>query len=293
MKKQILIPVNGSDLSDKAIEFTAELVGTKNIAVHLIHVVKPTTIPKAIGKYMRTENIQEDPHTVYLNLMGRPIVEKAQDKAGGCGISEIKAIVLPGDPAEVIVDYASESHIDMIVMGTRGLGSIATKVCRESDRTCIIVRRELLDGKRVIIVDDEPDILETIEELLPMCRVTTASSFEQAKELMETEAFDLAILDIMGVNGYELLKIANEQRIIAVMLTAHALSPENTIRSFKEGAAYYIPKEKMVDITTYLNDVLEARERGKSFWSRWFERFGSYYEEKFGSTLKVDPEEKS
>lgn len=288
MKKEILIPVDGSDLSDKAIEFTAEFVGPKNIAVHLVHVVKPRTIPKAVGKYMQTENIQEDPNTVYVNLLGRPIVEKAQDKAGSCGIREIKAIVLPGDPAEVIVDYASESHINMIVMGTRGLGSIATRVCRESDRTCIIVRRELLDGKRVLIVDDEPDILDTIEELLPMCRVTTASSFEQAKELMETETFDLAILDIMGVNGYELLKIANEQRIVAVMLTAHALSPENTIRSFKEGAAYYIPKEKMIDITTYLNDVLEARERGKSFWSRWFERFGAYYEEKFGSTLKME-----
>jgi DNA-binding NtrC family response regulator len=150
------------------------------------------------------------------------------------------------------------------------------------------VRQELLDGKRVLIVDDEPDILETIEELLPMCQVTTASTFEQAKELMETESFDMAILDIMGVNGYELLKIANAQKIIALMLTAHALSPENTIRSFKEGAAYYIPKEKMINITTYLNDVLEAKERGKSFWTRWFERFGAYYEEKFGSALKSD-----
>jgi len=288
MKKEILIPVNGSDLSDKAIEFAAEIIGSKNAVIHLIHVVKPTTIPKAIGQYMKTENIQEDPTTVYVNLMGRPIVEKAEDKARECGLKEVKTIVVPGDPAEVIVDYASESHIHMIVMGTQGLGSIATRVCRESDRTCVIVRRELLDGKRVLIVDDEPDVLETLEDLLPMCQVTTASSFDQAKELMEKEAFDLAILDIMGVNGYELLKIAGEKRIIALMLTAHALSPENTVRSFKEGAAYYIPKEKMINITTYLNDVLEAREKGKSFWSRWFERFGSYYEEKFGSALKSD-----
>ena len=288
MKKEILIPVDGSDLSDKAIEFAAEIVGSKNATIHLIHVVKPTTIPKAIGKYMQTEHIQESPTIMYVNLMGRPIVEKAEDKARTCGIKEVKTIVLPGDPADTIVEYARESHINMIVMGAQGLGSIATRVCRESDRTCIIVRQELLDGKRVLIVDDEPDILETLEELLPMCKVTTASSFEQAKELMETESFDMAILDIMGVNGYELLKIAGEQRIIAVMLTAHALSPENTVRSFKEGAAYYIPKEKMINIATYLNDVLEAKERGKSFWTRWFERFGAYYEEKFGSALKSD-----
>ena len=109
MKKEILIPVNGSDLSDKAIEFAAEIAGSKNFALHLIHVVRPATIPKGIGKYMQREHIQEDPVTVYVNLMGRPIVEKAEDKARNCGVKEVKPIVLPGDPAEVIVEYAKES----------------------------------------------------------------------------------------------------------------------------------------------------------------------------------------
>ena len=45
------------------------------------------------------------------------------------------------------------------------------------------------------------------------------------------------------------------------MLSAHALSPENTERAFKEGAASYVPKDKMVHITTYLNDILEAKEK--------------------------------
>ena len=140
----------------------------------------------------------------------------------------------------------------------------------------------LLDGKRILIVDDEPDVLETLEELLSMCDVVSAYSFNEAKERLETEYFDMAILDIMGVDGYELLEIANKRRVIAVMLTAHALSPEDTVRSYKEGAASYIPKEEMTNITTFLNDILEAKEKGKNFWWRWFDRFASYYDRKFG-----------
>ena len=140
----------------------------------------------------------------------------------------------------------------------------------------------LLENKKVLIVDDEPDVLETLEELLSECDVVKASSFEEAKDLLETEYFDMAILDIMGVNGYKLLEIANEKKVMAVMLTAHAFSPEDTVKSFKEGAAYYVPKEKMPEIVTYLNDILEAKEEGKSFWVRWFDRFSSLYDDRFG-----------
>jgi DNA-binding response OmpR family regulator len=141
----------------------------------------------------------------------------------------------------------------------------------------------LLEGKRVLIVDDEPDVLETLEELGRMCETEKATSFDQAKLLMESQPFDIAILDIMGVDGYKLLEIAREKEIIAVMLTAHAFSLQDTVKSYQEGAASYIPKDKMGEITTYLNDILEARRRGKHPWWRWLERFGSYYERTFGS----------
>ena len=85
----------------------------------------------------------------------------------------------------------------------------------------------------------------------------------------------------MGVNGYELLKIANGKNIKAIMLTAHALTPEDTIKSHREGAALYVPKDKMVDIVTYLEDVLEAERKGKSSWWRWIDNFADYYDEKF------------
>ncbi len=151
--------------------------------------------------------------------------------------------------------------------------------------------KNLLNGKRVLIVDDEPDVLESLEELLPMCYVEKAFSFGEARELLETQHFDIAILDIMGVEGYKLLEIANEKRIIAVMLTAHAFSPEETIRSYKGGAALYVPKEEMAQITTFLNDVLEAKQKGKSLWWRWLNRFASLYDKKFGPNWRDSDKE--
>jgi CheY-like chemotaxis protein len=140
----------------------------------------------------------------------------------------------------------------------------------------------ILKGKRILIVDDEPDILETLSDLLPMCMVTGASSFDQAKSLLENQYFDMAILDIMGVDGYQLLEICNQKRVIAVMLTAYAMTPEDIKKSYENGAASFVPKEKMIDITDYLSDIYEAKEKGKNLWWRWFDRLANYCENKFG-----------
>lgn len=144
----------------------------------------------------------------------------------------------------------------------------------------------LLEGKKVLIVDDEADVLESLEELLFMCDVSKASSFEEAKKMLETRDFDIAILDIMGVKGFDLLTLANKKEIMAVMLTANALSPENTYRAYEGGAASYVPKDEMVHIATYLTDVLEAQKEEKHPWWRWLDRLGSFYNKKFGANWR-------
>jgi DNA-binding NtrC family response regulator len=154
-----------------------------------------------------------------------------------------------------------------------------------------VSKKDLIDGQKILIVDDEPDILETLEELLPMCHLKTASTFEEGKEYLEGQEFDLAILDIMGVDGYHLLEIAKEKGVIPVMLTAHALSPEHTIRSYKGGAASYVPKEEMGKIRVFLNDILEAKEKGENFWWRWFDRLGPFYDRTFGPDWKKKDKE--
>jgi CheY-like chemotaxis protein len=145
----------------------------------------------------------------------------------------------------------------------------------------------LLEGKKILVVDDEPDVLEVMVDLLKMCNVATASNFDDARKLMETQSFDLAVLDIMGVDGYGLLKIANQKKIPAVMLTAHAFNPPNLMKSIKEGAAAYVPKEEITNIADFLNDVLVAIATGKNPWGAWQDRLPtSYFEKRWGAAWR-------
>ncbi len=151
---------------------------------------------------------------------------------------------------------------------------------------------KLLKGKKLLIVDDEKDILDSLIDLLDMCRIDTATSFEEGKRLLENEAYDVAILDIMGVKGFELLDIANKHEIPAIMLTAHALSEESLKRSAENGASYFAPKDEINSIDLFIADVLEAKEKKKNPWVKWFERLGSFYDKRFHGTNWREQEEK-
>ena len=144
-------------------------------------------------------------------------------------------------------------------------------------------KNNLLNGKKILVVDDEPDVLESLEELLSMCEVVKASQYEAARDLIAKEQFDLVILDIMGVSGYDLLELATSKNIVAVMLTAHALTPENIVKSYREGAAYFLPKEEMVNIASFLEEILDAKQKGKSTWDNWMNRLAGYCERTFGA----------
>jgi DNA-binding response OmpR family regulator len=143
---------------------------------------------------------------------------------------------------------------------------------------------DILKGKRVLIVDDEVDVLDVLTNLLDMCQVDRASTFEEANELLEKTPYDIAILDIMGVRGYDLLKIADRKNIPAVMLTAHALTKADIIRSIQEGASFFAPKDRIADIASFLASVLEARQISANSWARWFESLGDFYDKRFGGT---------
>lgn len=151
--------------------------------------------------------------------------------------------------------------------------------------------KKFLRGRRILIVDDEKDILDSLIELLDMCKIDTASTFEEAKELLGTNDYHAAILDIMGVRGYDLLEIANKRNIPALMLTAHALSKENLKKSFQEGASYYVPKDEITNIEVFLADVIEAREQDKNVFVKWYERLSGFCDRRFGPNWKdEDPE---
>ncbi|MFH1116122.1 MAG: response regulator [Pseudomonadota bacterium] len=140
---------------------------------------------------------------------------------------------------------------------------------------------KILYGRRVLIVDDEPDVLEILVETLSMCKVDTAGTFEEASRMLEENDYEVAVLDIMGVKGFDLLEIANRRDIPAIMLTAHALNEESLRKSAKQGAAYFAPKELMHEIEIFVADVLDAHEKKRNPWAKWYQRLGSYYDRRF------------
>lgn len=147
--------------------------------------------------------------------------------------------------------------------------------------------KKVLKGKMILIVDDELDVLDQLSEALDMCKIDRASTFDEAKEHLEKHPYyHLAILDIMGVQGYKLLEMAKEREIPAMMLTAHALSKENLKKSFENGAAYYVPKDEMTKIDVFAADIIDALEKNKNVFMRWYDRLGGFFDKRFGKDWK-------
>jgi CheY-like chemotaxis protein len=141
-----------------------------------------------------------------------------------------------------------------------------------------------LKDKLILVVDDEPDVLETVEEQLDICQIHKATNYDTALQYILSYTYDVVILDIMGVNGFELLKNSVSRGFPAVMFTAHALSPESLKKSIKLGAVSFLPKDKMSELRSYLEDVIMGG--GKPVWQKLFDKMGSYFNKKFGPDWK-------
>jgi CheY-like chemotaxis protein len=139
-----------------------------------------------------------------------------------------------------------------------------------------------LEGTRMLAVDDEPDILDILKEELNKHGVAldSASSYDEGLQRLHSCTYDLAILDIMGVRGFDLLEFATSRGVPAVMLTAHALSAEALKRSIELGARAYIPKDEIDNIAPFLEGVMTLSYQ--SAWKALFDRLGSSFGKNFG-----------
>ncbi len=143
----------------------------------------------------------------------------------------------------------------------------------------------------VLAVDDEKDILDTIEDVLDEAKVDRAEDYDSASQKLKDTKYDLAILDIMGVNGLDLLVEAVNKGIPTVMLTAHAMNPETLKASITKGALSYLPKEELTRLDELVNELLEAHKKGNSTWRLLFERLGGFFEKTFSEGWDTeDPE---
>jgi CheY-like chemotaxis protein len=151
-----------------------------------------------------------------------------------------------------------------------------------------IMAESILNGKSILAVDDEPDVLAILEEEIlsacPRCTFDKATTYEKANELINTFTYELVILDIMGVRGFDLLEQAVIHHFPAVMLTAHALNPEALKRSIEMGARAYLPKEKLGGIVPFLEDVLKYENL--TGWGRLLGNLKGFFNAHWGENWK-------
>jgi CheY-like chemotaxis protein len=151
----------------------------------------------------------------------------------------------------------------------------------------------ILNEKMILAVDDEPDVLAVLEEEIsdaaPKSRFDKATTYQEAVERMMSFTYDVVILDIMGVRGFDLLELAVSRNFPVVMLTAHALTPEALKRSFEMKARAYLPKEKLGEIVPFLEDVLKYEYLPG--WKLLFEKLKGFFTGRWGENWQK-PDEK-
>ena len=150
--------------------------------------------------------------------------------------------------------------------------------------------KSILNGKLILAVDDEPNVLTVLEEEIlaaaPNCHFYKAMDYRKATELLASLRYDLVILDIMGVRGFDLLDLAVKRNFPVAMLTAHALNPEALKRSFEMKARAYLPKEKLGEIVPFLEDIIEETNIS-SGWARSMKRLDDYFDKHWGNDWQM------
>jgi len=139
----ILLPTDGSDAADAAVENALSLAAQYDATLHVLYVADTTEYST-----VTFEDDVVDP----LQREGESVVDAVVERAEAEGVAA-KGVVMQGGVFDTIQDYVAEEGIDAIVMGTHGrrglgralLGSVTERVVRTSDVPVLTVRQTDVD----------------------------------------------------------------------------------------------------------------------------------------------------
>jgi nucleotide-binding universal stress UspA family protein len=116
---RILVAVDGSDSSDRAVAHLLKKLGwyKEKVEVHLLNV--QAALPSDVSRFIPADQLDG-----FHREQGAAALASARSILDGAKVAYVTHIGI-GEPAHVIAHYAKEKAIDQIVMGTRGLGSVA------------------------------------------------------------------------------------------------------------------------------------------------------------------------
>jgi nucleotide-binding universal stress UspA family protein len=141
MYDTILLPTDGSGPSEAARDHALGLAAAYGATLHVIYVVDDDAL--------RAARIDSDVVVEGFEAEGESLVGQVAAAAAEDGV-DCETAVLHGHPHDVIVDYATDHGVDLVVMGTHGrhgvsrflLGSVTERVVRTSDVPVLTVRSE-------------------------------------------------------------------------------------------------------------------------------------------------------
>ncbi|MCP5368148.1 MAG: universal stress protein [Hyphomicrobiales bacterium] len=147
MYQNILICVDGSEHARRAAAVGADLAARMDARLHLVTVVRPFKVTPDLQRFLTAENMMGEPKYV-LDEMTKGILYEARKVASAAQVRQIETHVVEGKPARAIVEFASDNHVDLVVMGARGvgepdsalLGSVSHKVSNLARCTVMLVR---------------------------------------------------------------------------------------------------------------------------------------------------------
>ena len=152
MINRILVATDASAASNRALEMAAQFAKQHDAELLIVHVIRDMQIPFEIKEIPELESDTIESFATAREEIMRKVAESvlkdAKQKVEKAGADKVQTTIGTGDPATSILDIAERRKIDMIVIGTRGLGklkskvlgSVSRKVTNNAETSCLIVR---------------------------------------------------------------------------------------------------------------------------------------------------------
>ncbi len=147
MNGQLLVATDGSDASEKAIEYTRDRFEPDRTSILLVSVADESTlIPYGVGGETAIGGVGFDEIRENLEAKANEVVEEGKQTFEGKGFS-VEGRTYFGDPGSLICEVAREVDAEAIILGRKGhttvgevlLGSVSHYVVHHSDRPVILV----------------------------------------------------------------------------------------------------------------------------------------------------------
>ena len=127
MFRKILVPVDGSAHSKRAVAFAAEIAAQNGAELVLFHVMRhlgSDRVPPGLEELEHIEHVHLTEADL-LRSVAEAVINEAQDMIGKQEATKVQTVIQDGDPATRILEYCKAHEIDLIVIGRRGLGGLA------------------------------------------------------------------------------------------------------------------------------------------------------------------------